>query len=85
MMEDIQVDEFSEAVLSLCTLPLVVVYDNATKDYNGKYVARLWDSNKATRYVIVRDAIKEIKIPERLCVTIPRAEEDDPRIVVSFI
>lgn len=65
--------------------PLLVVY-NSPLDYPGKVVARLWAVNKPTHYVVVGEALDEVRnmIPAHFT-NIGRDENDDPRIVEVWI
>jgi hypothetical protein len=63
------------------SMPLITVYRNPS-DFKGKFVARLFDLEKPTEYVIVKDTLEEVRavIPPHFS-RFARFEEDDPVIV----
>lgn len=83
---DITVERFNlNQIRRTSRAPIICVY-NSPADYPEKFVARLWDLDKPTRYIAVAETLEEIRetIPEdmiRFC----RDERDDPCIVESWI
>lgn len=57
--EDKRVGSIKEADLSDLQFPVIVVYDSP-EDYKGKCVARIFDINKPTDTVMVKDTLEEI-------------------------
>lgn len=74
-----------EQVRAAAKVPLICVYENP-EDYPGKYVARLWDLQRPTGFVVVADSLEEIReaIPEGM-VRLNRTEKDAPAIVETWI
>jgi hypothetical protein len=66
-------------------IPIIVVYKNPS-DYPDKYVARLWDSDKPTEFVIIKDTLAEVRalIPAGFIRLAPSVG-DDPVIVETWI
>ncbi|MBO9129882.1 hypothetical protein [Bacillus sp. 165] len=62
-------------------IPIIAVYENPA-DFPGKYVARLFDLQQITNYIIVKDTLAEIRecIPSAFN-KMPRSQEDDPTIL----
>ena len=61
---------------------MIVVYRNP-KDYPGKFVARLFDADQATRFIFLADSYVELvdKLPVQQLVRMARHPTDDPAIV----
>ena len=75
---DITVERFNGAqIRRTVKAPIVCVYNGPT-DYPGQFVARLWDLDKPTRYIVVA------AIPEDM-IRFHRDQSDDPCIVESWI
>jgi hypothetical protein len=72
-------------VYGICKLPLITVY-NSPNDFPGKYVARLWDVNKATEYAMVKDTLQEIRanIPP-IMAKLLHSPGDDPVIIETWL
>jgi hypothetical protein len=49
-------------------MPIIAVYENLV-DFPGKYVARLFDLQQMTNYIIVKDTLKKLESPFRLHLT----------------
>lgn len=66
-------------------IPMIVVYKNPS-DYPDKYIARLWDLDKPTEFIAVKDTLEEIRsaIPCRF-VNNGRRPNDDPVIVEVWV
>ncbi|PYG86716.1 hypothetical protein LY28_02742 [Ruminiclostridium sufflavum DSM 19573] len=83
---DIVMESFLQVNLNkLCKAPIIVVYKNAS-DYPDKYVARLWNIDKPTLFVMVNEQIEGIRnnIPKSMF-KIERTPSDDLTIVESYI
>jgi hypothetical protein len=78
-------DVFWESVNKQVRMALITVY-NKPKDYPNNCVARLWDINKPTKYIVISDTLEELRkhIPEHLT-RIPRSVNDDSTIVESYM
>lgn len=74
-----------EQIKAAAKVPLICVYDNPA-DYPGKYVARLWDLQQPTGFVVVADSLEEVRaaIPDGM-VQLARLGKDDPVIVETWI
>lgn len=70
-------------------LPMWTVYDQTTREYPGKFVARMWVSLpkcKATRFTICHDTLEELRaILPRGLTCIGRKPEDFPEIVEVWL
>jgi hypothetical protein len=70
-------------------LPIWTVYDRTTREYPGKYVARMWvtlPEAKPTRFTITHDTLAELRaiLPSGLYL-IQRRPEDLPEIVETWL
>lgn len=74
-----------EQIRAAAKVPLICVYEDPA-DYPGKYVARLWDLQQPTGFVVVADSLEEIRaaIPDGM-VPFARFDKDDPVIVETWI
>jgi len=81
-----QIANFAELDLSKIELPIITVYFN-TKDFPGKYVARLFEAPLPTKYHVVADSLEEVRksIPYGRFSRLDRSEVDDPVIVEIWI
>ena len=59
-IEDTVVDSFNIVDISDLKGPIVSMFHN-TLDYGDKYVARIFDFEKPTNIIILRDSIEEIE------------------------
>jgi hypothetical protein len=77
-------DDFLNLNIS-CFLPIIVVYKQP-KDYPDKFVARIWDVNMPTQYVVLKDSLEEIHaaIPQNMHL-FPPSKNDDPVIVETYL
>lgn len=68
------------------TMPIITVYKNPT-DYPDKYVARVFDVNKATNLAAVADTYEGLleAIPTGNMVRLERNPQDDPVIVETWV
>ncbi len=83
---DITVERFNGAQIQRTVkAPIICVYNGPT-DYPGQFVARLWDLDKPTRYIVVADTLEAVRaaIPEDM-IRFHRDQSDDPCIVESWI
>lgn len=70
-----------------CTMPMITVYSNP-KDYPGKVVARVYDVDKPTNAVIVKDSLKELEedlLAYSNMIPIGRTPEDDKTVIGVWI
>lgn len=67
------------------TCPMIAIYRNP-KDFPGAYVARLWELDKPTDFVMIADTLPKIRegIPGNFA-RINRSLEDDPVIVETWV
>lgn len=83
---DITVQEFSEALTrKMTSLPLITIY-HGPDDYPDKYVARLWDLDRPTRYVAVAESLEKIQetVPKNMLL-LGRRPEDDPCVLEAYV
>lgn len=66
--------------------PFLTVY-NSPADYPGKFVARVFDLNKATKFVFLADSYMELadKMSAQKLTRMDRNQQDDPAIVEVWI
>jgi len=89
---DIIVDSFIHDLDlgSMTLMPIITIYKNTTKDYPGKYVARLFDIRPGevlyTRYIMLADTVTKIRkeIPRNMTMFMPQ-ENDDPVVLETWI
>ena len=80
---DIIVERFDWPVIRPHSIiPVVVVY-RSPRDYQGKFVARLFDADRPTRFIFLADSYVELvdKLPVQQLVRTDRNPADDPAIV----
>jgi hypothetical protein len=88
---DVICDSFVEdEVFTGLVMPIITIYNNTTKDYPGKFVARLYDIKPGevcrTRYILLSDRLDKLrkKIPFGMTRFSPQAE-DDPVVLETWI
>lgn len=84
--EDIILETFDpEHIMKIAPIPLICVYKRPA-DYPQKFVARLWNVDRATRYIVLADTIEEVRkaVPPDM-IRFPRDQKDDPCIIESYI
>ena len=84
--EDVILKNFRKLNMKdIVTVPIITVY-NGPKDYPDKFVARLWDIDKPTQYIITKDSMEEIRmaIPYGMTKLEP-FKTDDPIIVETWM
>ena len=59
-MKDNNIQSFKDVDFSSVSVPFIALF-RGPDDYPGKYVARLFDLDKPTNAVMVRDELKEIE------------------------
>lgn len=80
---DKMVDSVREIDFNVYLMPMVVVYSNP-KDYPGKVVARVYDVDKPTDVVIVKDSLKELEedlLTYSNMLPLGRTPEDDKTVI----
>lgn len=81
------VDSFRNVDISDLKIPQITIY-HLTKDYGEKYVARIWDLNKCTNTLVMKDSLEDIEQDIKQAFDIyavfPRLPDDDPVIVKTF-
>lgn len=68
------------------TIPIITVYRNPA-DYPGKFVARVWDTDRPTNLAAIADTYEELlqAIPVNQMVRMAPDARDDPAIVETWI
>ena len=58
--------------------PMVTIYENPA-DYKGKFVARIFDRNKPTRVITVKDTLEEVReiLPDHLVKIMPSKDDHE--------
>lgn len=82
-MQEKRVESVQEIDFSGMNFPYIAVYEHP-EDFPEKYVARVWDMDKPTDTIIVKDELREIEedIRENTNLTfLPRGMED----VISLV
>lgn len=86
-MSNIEMDTiYFDFARSKTIVPIIAIYYN-TSDFPGLYVARLFDINKPTPYMVKAQTMEELyeRLPLGNMVKIQRAPCDDPVIVETWI
>lgn len=85
------VDSMIQVDFSEMKFPIITVYEKPL-DYPDDYVARVWEIQgsrpKPTNIAITRNSIQEIRediMAAGFGIRIPRAEDDDPHIVETWM
>lgn len=82
------INTFAQLDLSGVQMPIIVIY-NSPKDYPGTYVARVWDMDKPTNIMMLKKKLstirEDIKAYLPNVVRLPKAQNDDPCIVETWI
>ena len=88
---NIIVDSMIQVDFSDLKFPLITVYVKPL-DFQGAYVARIWEAvgprPKPTNKAITRNSLQEIRediMAAGFEIRIPRAEDDDPHIVETWM
>ena len=89
---DIIVDSFiyDLDLYEMTNMPIITIYKNTTKDYPGKYVARLFDIKPGeilyTRYIMLSDNLEKIRseIPPNMIMMLPQ-KNDDPVVLETWL
>jgi hypothetical protein len=83
--KDQLINSLEEIDFSEYTMPIICIY-NSPSDYQGMFVARLFDVNKPTAIILMRSSLDSIRqeIPERFTL-VPKAAGEDANIVESYI
>ena len=83
---DIIVKQFNLNQIRRTVKAAIICIYNSPVDYPEKFVARLWDLDKPTRYVGVAETLDTIRelIPKNM-VCFRRDQNDDPCIVEIWI
>ncbi|WP_061809769.1 hypothetical protein [Rossellomorea vietnamensis] len=79
------ISSFDEVALSDFKMPIICIYQSP-KDYQGMFVARLFDVNQPTHNILMRPTLEAVRseIPERFSV-VPKAQGEDDNIVETWI
>lgn len=83
------VESMGKVDFSGLKLPLVTIYEKPT-DFPDVFVARIWDGvgAKPTNTIITRHSLQEIREDIKAAgftVRFPRAEDDEPHIVETWM
>lgn len=89
---DIIVDSFiyDLDIYEMTSMPIITVYKNSTKDYPGKFVARLFmiepGEVRYTRYIMLSDDLAKIRreIPPNMTRMLPHSN-DDPVVLETWL
>lgn len=85
-IKEIVLDSIVEADMSDLRLPVIAVYKHPD-DYPDKYVARIFDTDKPTNAIVLRDSLIEIKrdIEKTGMTFLMRGAEDEPALVGAYV
>ena len=84
--KDLVFDSFKPNIInSFTTSPIVTIYNKPT-DYPNYYVARLFDKDKPTKAIMLKETLEELRkgIPIYM-IRMSRSATDDRNIVESYI
>lgn len=87
--ENRMVESLCQVDFSELEVPLVTVYEQPL-DFSDAFVARVWDGKgpKPTNVMIKRSSVREIRediAAAGFATVFPRAEDDDPYIVETWM
>lgn len=84
-MKSTILNNFSDISLQQIKVPLFTIY-KSPKDFEGKYVTRLFNVEHPTEYCVVKDTLEQARevLPEGLT-KIDRQPQDDPVIVEVWL
>nr|DAL14526.1 MAG TPA_asm: hypothetical protein [Caudoviricetes sp.] len=84
MQHDIKVERFTYDIMRGLKMPIVVIYYSPS-DYPGIFIARLFDLEQGTRYIMQAELIQELRerLPAHLTRS-PRTDEDPGAIVETW-
>jgi hypothetical protein len=83
---DVVVNHLSEVDFSGMSMPFIAVYDHPI-DYPEHVTARVYDGDKPTNVVMLKDSEEEIagEIRKETCfVRFDRGREDDPKLICAW-
>ncbi len=83
--QDRLVNSFNEINLSKYKMPIIVIFSSPI-DYQDMYIARVFDVNKPTNYILMRTNLEAIRkeIPKEFSL-IKKSPGDDATIVETWI
>lgn len=84
--KDLVVDSFGNVnSAKLVKCPIIVVYEDP-RDYPSKFVARLFNLAKPTKFIAISDSLEEVRkaIPPTM-VWFERFREDDEKVVECYM
>jgi hypothetical protein len=79
------ISSFDEEILRDYKMPIICIY-SSPKDYQGMFVARLFDVNLPTHNILMRPTLEAVRseIPERFSL-VPKVQTEDSNIVETWI
>ncbi|WP_201714147.1 hypothetical protein [Rossellomorea arthrocnemi] len=79
------ISSFDEVSFSDYKMPIICIY-SSPRDYQGMFVARLFDLNQPTHTILMRPSLETIRneIPGRFSL-VPKAKGEDSTIVETWI
>jgi hypothetical protein len=83
--KDRLISSFSEINLKDFKMPIIAIFSSPA-DYQEMFVARVFDVDKPTHYILMRTNLEAIRseIPDGFSL-VPRSSSDDPKIVETWI
>lgn len=77
-MKNVEVKSFTRYVVNY-KIPIIAIYKRPD-DFKDKYIARLYNGNRETKYIIVKDKLEDIRIPDWLEKIKPTSSDVDSLI-----
>ncbi|MFI8575947.1 hypothetical protein [Rossellomorea aquimaris] len=79
------ISSFDEIPFSDYKMPIICIYESP-EDYQGMFVARLFDVNQPTHYILMRPTLEAVRmeVPDRFSL-VPKAQGEDSNIVETWI
>lgn len=79
------INSFEEINFNHYQMPIICIFSNP-KDYRGMFVARIFDTDRPTEYIIMRVSLDEIRneIPNGFTL-MPRSADDDSTLVETWM
>jgi len=79
------ISSFDEITLSDYKMPIICIYESP-EDYQGMFVARLFDVNQPTNNILMRPTLEAVRmeIPDWFSL-VPKSQGEDSNIVETWI
>ena len=85
-MHQKQLESIEQVNLNRFKFPIIAVYENP-KDFPGRIVARIFETNVPTDIIIVKQSLEEMQqdLSKTGMIFLPRTKQDDPVLIGTWI